>query len=163
VWRRAPGQASTRILAAALATAIVPAVGAGCERSAEASRALVAARQASWTRQLARIKAEHVGLKERFGREITSPVGTTNPSALRARATLDGLGQSIADVEIQMRQVGGRVEAAIARGGDEAEKALDDESARMNGHLQALVADLAAVSRQMNGFGNGDRTSKGNE
>jgi hypothetical protein len=137
---------------------------AGCQHDVERLRLELTARQASWDRQLGTIKAEHASLKERFGREIgNTGVAATNPAALRARATIDGLRQSIADVEIQARQVGPRLEEATTHGSDAAEKLLEQESARMNGTFQALVADLAATTQQVNDFGNQRNTGNANE
>src|SRR5262245_24744623 len=87
---------------------------ASCQRDVEQFRAELATRQASWNSRLATIRTEQEGLKERFGRGIGAPNGSraSSSAGLRTRATIDGLGQSITDVEIQMRQVGPRLDQA---------------------------------------------------
>jgi hypothetical protein len=42
------------------------------------------------------------------------------------------------DVDIQVRQIGQRIEEAIGAGGDAGRQMLEEESARIGGYLQAM-------------------------
>lgn len=122
------------------------AVTAGCERDGGAIRAALASRQAEWQREIQSLKAQQSALSERY-------VPGSSTAALRVHAAIDGVAQSIADVEAQARQISPRVEVAIGRGGEAGEKALDEESARMRDYLQALATDVASAGRQLDELG----------
>jgi hypothetical protein len=138
-------------------------LAAGCERDGESLRAQLSAHQASWERQLSTIKPQHAALKQRFERKTAAPGGPEgmSPAARRLRAVLDGNAQSLVDVEIQIRQVGPRLEEALRRGGDEAQKVLEGDSGRMNEYLQALVADIGVLGRGLDDFGNAQHGNNG--
>jgi hypothetical protein len=151
---------STWILRVVAAAALLSA--AGCERDIESVRAELAVRQAVWQRELGTIRAQRGALAERLARQPRAVASAKEaPAITRMRATLDGLAQSLVDVEIQMRQVVSRLENAPRHGGDDLQKALDEDSARMAAYLQALTGNLAAASRALDDFGR--TTSPGTE
>lgn len=133
--------------AAILGILIALGSAAGCERSAEASRALAAERRASWSRELGGIKEQHAALVARLGQRGTDP--NCSPATRRTRAVLDGLRQSITDVESQFAQAEPRMEQVLRRGGDVGQRSLDDESARARSYLQALGEQLVATAQQI--------------
>ena len=143
---------TTWALRVVAATALLSA--AGCERDIDSVRAELAAKQAVWQRELGTIKAQRGALAERLARQ---PMATASakeaPAITRMRATLDGLAQSLVDVEIQMRQLSSRLENAPRRGGDALQKALDEDSARMTDYFQALAGNVAAAGRALDDFG----------
>jgi hypothetical protein len=141
---------STQVLTATLGVAISLAWAAGCDRSAEASRAVVAARRASWAREIGGMREQQAALAARLSEQGTG--SNAGPAALRTRAVLDGARQSIADVERQLAQADGRMEQAIRRGGEAGQHSIDDESANARGYLTALGEQLAAAARQLDGF-----------
>jgi hypothetical protein len=130
------------------------ALAVGCERSAEASRALVAERRASWSRELAGIKEQQSALATRLGG------AGQGPAAQRTRAVLDGARQSITDVENQLAQAQQRMEQAIRRGGEDGRRAIDDESARARDYLQALGEQLVAAAQQLEEFSRSEDETK---
>jgi hypothetical protein len=121
---------------------------ASCQRDEDTIREALSAREASWKSNVDTLKAE----KEAFRRRLSGAAGA-GPARVRVGATIDGLGQSIADVEAQMRQVRPRVERTLTRGGDAAQKVLDDETGRMNEYLQHLATDLTAAGRELDALG----------
>jgi hypothetical protein len=126
----------------------------GCQQSAEVARAQIAERRASWAREIAGIKEQNAALLARLGgRGVGSGASA---AAVRMRATLDGGRQSIADVENQLAQAATRMEEATRRGGRAAEQAIEEESVRVRGYLQALGEQLGATARQLDEFGNQD-------
>lgn len=147
VWRGAPETGSVRPLAVALVATIAFGSAIGCERSADASRALVAERRAAWAREIAGIREQQAALASRMG---SSGAGTgDSPAVRRTRAVLDGARQSIADVENQLTQASTRMEHEIRRGGEAGRQAIDDESARARGYLQSLGDQLGAAAQQV--------------
>jgi len=116
------------------------------------TRAALKARETEWTRELAALQSDQVQLRARFD---ALPVAATDrgvtASAVRRRAAavLDGSRQSLVDIEMQMHQVGPRVEAALVRGGDAGKQALDEESARMESHFQAMRQGLEATQLEV--------------
>lgn len=146
----------TQVAAAVLAVVVV--VGAGCERSAEASRAVVAERRASWSREIAGIKQQQAALAARLGPQRTG--AASGPATLRTRAVLDGARQSITDVESQLAQAEARMELAIRRGGEAGQHAIDDESVKARGYLQALGEQLAAAARQVDDLSRNEDEAK---
>lgn len=152
-----------RIHAVFIGVVFVTGLAAGCERDGESLRAQLAARQASWEQQIGAIKAQHAALKERFERKIAAANApeATSPAAMRMRVVVDGTRQSLVDVEMQMRQVGPRLEEEIRRGGDAAEKLLEAETGRMNDYLQGMAADIGALGRGLDDFGNAERSNNG--
>lgn len=137
---------------------------AGCERDVETVRAELAAKQASWQRGIEAFKAQHAAIGERLARQpMAAAAGWNTPAVKRMRLTLDGFAQSLVDVEIQMRQVGSRVEQALGRGRDAAHKALDEDGERMNGYLQALADNLAATGRALDDLGKTETSRNENE
>jgi hypothetical protein len=142
------------LLGAALAVAV------GCSRDAESLRAELAAKQAVWQRELGAFKAQHTAMAERLARQKKAVAGTDAPPIVRMRATLNGVAQSLLDVEIQMRQAAARLDQALTRGGDAAQKALAEDIARMDGYVQALAGDMVATGRALDDF---DRASTGGE
>jgi hypothetical protein len=127
---------------------LLVALAASCERDADSVRAALAARQASWARQLEGIKAQHAALADRLQRQPASPANAS-PATLRMRARLEGARQSLTDVEIQRRQIDQQIEQALTQGGDAAEKALEEVSARMNGYFEGLTADVTAAGGEL--------------
>jgi hypothetical protein len=132
--------------------------GVGCERSAEASRAIVAERRASWGREIAGIKEAHAALAARLGGQGSGLSG--GPAALRTRAVLDGARQSIADVESQLAQAEARMEQAIRRGGEAGQRSIDEESAKARSYLQALAEQLGAATRQLEDLSRNEAETK---
>jgi hypothetical protein len=132
--------------AAALGVLIALAIAVGgCERSAEVSRAVLAQRRDSWSRELAGLREQHAALAARIDDRAGAARG---PEVIRTRAVLEGSRQSIVDVENQLQQTETRLEEAIRRG-DSAEKAIDQESALARGYLQGLGEQLGAAARQV--------------
>ena len=93
------------------------------------------------------LKSQNTALRSRLDGQPPSV------AARRARATLAGTGQALVDVDIQIRQVGPQVERAIKAGGDQAGKALEEESTRVNGYLQALAVNVTAASKELDEIG----------
>jgi len=71
---------------------------------------------------------------------------------MRARAVVDGTRQSITDVESQLAQAEGRMEQAVRRGGDAGERAIEEESVKARGYLQALGEELVEATQQLDQF-----------
>jgi hypothetical protein len=128
----------------------------GCDWGAEASRALLAERRDSWTRELAGLKAQHAALAGRVDGRVASGA----PAERRTRAVLDGARQSIADVEGQLRQAETRAEEGIRRGGAAGEKSIEAESAQARRYLQALAQQLGAAARQVDRLAWGEGESR---
>jgi ABC-type transporter Mla subunit MlaD len=124
----------------------------GCKREADGIRDALGVREASWGRQLAALRAEHVALKSRVG-NAPAMAETLAPAQRRVRIACDGVGQSLSDVETQVRQVRPRVEQAVNVGADAAKKTLDEASNQMNGYFEALAADLVAANRELDSLG----------
>jgi hypothetical protein len=139
---------SIRSVAGILSIAAL-ASAAGCQRDVDTVRAELTEKQAVWQREIGTFKAQHAAIAERFARQPMAAPDKETPAVTRMRATLQGVAQSLIDVEMQSRQVGARVEQAVARGGDAAQKALDEDGARMNEYFQALAGDLAATGRAL--------------
>jgi hypothetical protein len=131
----------------------------GCKRDADGIRDALGIREASWTRQLAALRAEHVSLRSRVG-NAPATVETLAPAQRRVRIACDGVGQSLTDVETQVQQVRPRVEQAVSVGGDAARKALDEASSQMNGYFEALAADLVAANRELDDLGQNERAER---
>jgi hypothetical protein len=125
---------------------------AGCEKSAESSRAMFAQRQESWSRELAEIKSEQATLAGRLDERLAGQAERGTVAERRMRALLDSTRQSIADVEAQIRQAKGRVDQAARHGSQAARSAIDDESARARGYLQSLGEQLGATEQQLGQF-----------
>jgi hypothetical protein len=124
----------------------------GCQRSEDATRAALKARRAEWARDLGALRQEQAELRARFDGLPERPAEDgAQPSAVRRRvaAILDGSRQSLVDVEVHVRQVDTRVEAALARGGDVGKKALDEESTRIGGYFQTMRQGLEATQREV--------------
>ena len=119
----------------------------GCHGNADAIRAELAARRASWQRELGTLKSQQGGLRARLEGQLAG-----EGSQRSVRAAVGGIGQSLVDVETQMRQVDPRVEQAIERGED-ASKILEEECARMDGYLQALAAGVKSASDELDEWG----------
>jgi hypothetical protein len=134
-----------------LGLAIALASPAGCDRSTEASRALIVERQASWTREIGAMRQQHAALAARIGQRETE--GGDGPAEQRTLAVLEGARQSIADVESQLAQATPRLEAAATGGGEAGQRAIDEESARARAYLQALGEQLRTAGRQIDDFG----------
>jgi hypothetical protein len=135
----------------------------GCQRDAETARALLRTQQASWERGLGSLKEQQAALKERFERQPPPPAtapGDVSPTAMRMRAILDGGRQSLVDIESQIRQVPDRLEPAMGRGPEVAEKALEQESARINDYLKSMSDQLALAGRELDGYGKSGAASK---
>jgi hypothetical protein len=126
----------------------------GCQSNGDAVRAELVAQQGSWGRELAALKVKHGALKQRFNDLISTPGALTgaSPMETRMRVTLDGAGQSLVDVEGQVRQVGPRVEEAIGKGREAGERALASERGRLTAELQALSADLTTAGKELDEF-----------
>ena len=139
--------------------AIVLAWVAGCERGGEASRAVLAERRASWAREIAGLKSQHEVLAARLEGRPGAGAGASAADR-RMRAVLDGTRQSIADVESQFAQAGGRVDQAIGRGSQAGERALEEESSRARSYLQKLGEQLGAVARQVDEHARTDDEAK---
>ena len=134
-----------------IATIAVLASAAGCQRDVDTVRAELTAKQAVWQRQIGTLKAQHAAIAERFARQPMAAAAPDKetPAVTRMRATLQGVAQALIDVEMQSRQVGARVDQAVARGGDAAQKALDEDGVRMNEYFEALTGDVAATGRAL--------------
>jgi hypothetical protein len=122
-----------------------------CQGGADSVRASLAAQQSSWQREIGTLKNQRAALQARV-------LGQGIP-ARRAQTMLTGLGQSIADVEVQIRQAGPRVERAIDRNAD-ASKALEEEAGRIGSYLQGLSADLTSVARELDGPAQGQQKAR---
>jgi len=141
-----------RVLAAGLCVAIGVLSAGGCERSAESSRALIAARRASWAREIAGIKEQHAALEARLGGQAAGP--GAGPAEQRARAVLAGVRQSIDDVETQLAQAETRMQRAVGESGESGERAIDEESVKARSYLQALSDGIAAAAQQLEQMSN---------
>jgi hypothetical protein len=152
---RRPSEFLPNTVTAFLAIVACLATMSGCQGGSDSIRATLAAQEASWQRDMRALKAQHAALRERFERQAA-----VAPGGSRVRTTLKGLGQSLVDVEIQMREAGPRVEQALGRGGDEATKLLDQENLQINGYLQALAANLTSAGQQLDEFGRNERNER---
>ena len=155
---RPPSAAATAVCFSA-ALALLVQFAAGCERHADASRALLAERRASWGREIAALKSQHAALLAR-SEGLSGLHAAAGPSQQRMHVVLDGARQSIADVEIQLAQVESRVEPAIRRGGQASEQAINDESARARSYLQGLGEQLSSAARQLDVLASSDDEAK---
>ena len=118
----------------------------GCQRDAESIKAALAARRATWDRELGSIKARKAAVDERLGRKAAA-MKPGSPAVERIRAMLDGARQSLIDVEMQENQIGPNL--VKLRSGEEAEKALEQESQRMSEYLVQLTAGIGAAGRAL--------------
>jgi len=134
-----------RVAGAVLAAALI--AGTGCERNTEAARALIAERRASWAREIAGIKEQHAALAARLGARGAGAID--RPADQRMHAVLDGARQSIVDVESQLSQAQTRMEQAIRRGGEAGQRAIDEESVKARGYMQALGEQLVTAAKQL--------------
>jgi hypothetical protein len=128
-----------------LAAALI--AGSGCERNTEASRALIGERRASWAREIAGIKEQHAALAARLGGRGAGATG--RPAEQRMQAVLDGARQSIVDVESQLSQAQTRMEQAVRHGGEAGRRAIDEESVKARGYMQALGEQLVTAAQQL--------------
>jgi chromosome segregation ATPase len=137
-------------LAAGTLGAIVcfAALATGCQRNGDAVRMALDARQTSWQRQMASLREQYSALNERLDHQPAA-MFSSSAAQKRLRATVGGIGQSLVDVDVQMRQIAPQVEGAIAYGKDEADRALEDATARMNDYLQSLSAGLASAGKEL--------------
>ena len=127
----------------------------GCQNNADAIRASLSVRETGWRHQLDALESGHAALEARL------PAGAgADPELQRVRATVGGMGQSLVDVEGQLRQIGPLLDKAIARGGDEGGKALEAETAKMDGYLESLAGDLTAAGHEIDGLGQGAASTK---
>jgi hypothetical protein len=137
-------------------------VGGGCQTEAEATRALARARQDEWTRQMKALGTQEAALRERFGRlpalaADAQARGRARAGRLRAEALLAGSRQSLADLEISVRQAAGRIEAAAAvegrgqgrEGGEGASAVLEREHERVQGVLKMLGEQLGSAEQEI--------------
>jgi hypothetical protein len=121
-------------------------LGGGCRNNADTARMALAARQASWDRELALLRAQQAALRDRLGRQASAGAERS------VRAALDGVGQSLVDVENQMQQMEPRLEQVIDHGGDTNER-VEQDCALMDGYLQALAANLTSAGTQVDEAG----------
>jgi hypothetical protein len=127
-----------------------------CDREGDGVRAAATEREASWSRRLIVLKAERSALLER-ARPVIGAAQPQSAGVQRLRAVVDGSGQSLVDVEMQVKQVRARVELALADGTAAGQRTLDEASVQMNGYLDALAADLSATERQVTDNAGKDR------
>jgi hypothetical protein len=124
----------------------------GCQTEAEATRAMVRARQDGWTRQVKALSAQEAGLRERLGRlpapKLDAPAERLAPR-LRAEGMLGASQQSLADLQISIRQAAGRIEAAAGQGTEGQAAVLDRESARVERILAMLSEQLASTEKDI--------------
>ena len=134
-------------------------VGVGsCERGAEVSQALIAQRRAAWAREISGIREQHAALTGRLGQEGTSL--NPAPAQARMRTVLDGARQSITDVENELAQCVARMEHGSQGSGEAAQRAVEVETAKARGYLQALVAQLDSAATQVDGLTRGTGEAK---
>jgi hypothetical protein len=137
------------LIAAALVAGLACAVG--CERTSEASRAALAERRESWSREIGGCNGQYAALEAR----LAGGAGTASRGGVaerRVRAVLEGTRQSIADVEIQLGQAAGRAEQAISRGREEGERAIETEGVNARASLQALNEQIGRTARQVDDY-----------
>jgi hypothetical protein len=130
----------------------------GCERSPQAARAVIAERRAGWTREIGGMKEQLAALVARAdGHHEGAPGG---PAEQRTRVVLAAAQQSIGDVERQLAQAAERTDQSVRLGGEAAQRAIDDESARSRGYLQALGQVLGSAGRQLDGLARSENGTK---
>jgi uncharacterized protein involved in exopolysaccharide biosynthesis len=138
----------------------------GCQRDADSMRAQLAQEQGTWARELDALRARQDVLEQRFRSQPTAvpsvPGGVSAPH-VRVRAILDGSRQSLADVDLQIRQAGSRLEPALSRGGEAADKAIADERERIAGLLRRLSEQLVTVSGELDDVGKRGETKRAEE
>ena len=127
----------------------------GCERDADWFRGLLKDKQAGWERQLGTLRAQQAAFHDRFARQPQpqSAPGTISAPYVRVHAILDGNRQSLSDIAVQIRELPRRLEAVIAKGGDAAEQAIEQEGARMDGHLRVVANQFTSIERELGGLG----------
>ena len=146
------GFSAYRLLLGLIAVAFFSGVAPleGCQRGEEAIRTALAERETIWTREISTLEAQRTALKQRCDGYRGPPDSTNSP--FRVRASLDGVGQSIIDVDGQMRQIRPRIEQAIGKGADAAQKALDLENVQMDEYFRAVRADLSSAGKELDSF-----------
>jgi hypothetical protein len=136
----------------------------GCQRDGEAVHVLLKARQGDWARQVDMLRRQQIEMRARFDR-LPAAAGNSRaagPASQRlVEAALDGNRQALADVDVQIQQVGDRVEAALVSGGDAGMKVLDEESARIGGYLRTMWEQAPAAERELASLGRGERRAAG--
>jgi hypothetical protein len=126
-----------------------------CERDPDSLRAQLTAKQASWEGRISSLRALQTTMQERFERQprpAVAAAGGVSAPHQRVRAILDGSRQSLADIHLQIRDVGSRLEPDLVRGGDAADKALETETARIGTLLQQMSGQLASVGQELDGL-----------
>jgi hypothetical protein len=124
---------------------------AGCQADRDGINAALSAREADWQRNVGSLRGQQVALTRRFeGRPTSAPDAVAAGQQLRV--VLAGAAQSLNDVEIHARQVRPFVEEALSRGGDEAERALESETARMNRYFQVLSETMGSAAQTLDDF-----------
>jgi hypothetical protein len=134
---------------------LIVAFVASCERDPESLRSQLTAKQAAWERQVSSLRALQSSMQERFERQpppAVALVGGVSAPHQRVRAILDGSRQSLADLHLQIRQAGSRLEPEITRGGEASEHALDAEATRIGALLQQLSGQLTSVAQELEGL-----------
>jgi hypothetical protein len=127
------------------------AVAVGCQADRDGINAALSAREADWQRNANSLRGQQVALTRRFAAQLKAAPDRVDAGE-QLRVVLAGAAQSLTDVEIQARQVRPRIEEVLSRSGDEAEKALERETARMSAYFEALSGDIASAARALDAF-----------
>ena len=138
----------------------------GCQTDSETTHSLVKARQEEWTRQIRAVGADELALRQRHAAlpSVTGgPAGRmgtvqgagaaveTRGIALRlhAEALLAGARQSLSGLELQVKQMVERIEAAAAGDPRKAEALLEGEQARLREVLRMLHEQLGTAEQEI--------------
>jgi uncharacterized membrane protein YccC len=118
---------------------------AGCQSDRDLINAALSAHEADWHRNVSSLRDQQVALSRRF--EVQrNPAPETGQ---QLRVALAGAAQSLNDVEIHARQVRPFIDEAFSRGGDEAARALESETARMNRYFQVLSETMGSAAQTL--------------
>ena len=138
----------------ALCAIIVSPVGA-CVRPDEEARQVLGRQESEWRRQVQDLRSKDVSLASRLKVVSIRAAGGSaeaNLTARRLRAVLNGVDQSLADIDLQLRQTEGRLDGALKAGGNNALQAIDAEDKRMGALVRTMNEHLENLVRQMDGL-----------
>jgi hypothetical protein len=121
----------------------------GCDRTAELEAALDGHR-ADWARGIAALRMRHSATMGQFNSHPTPPTDSGSYARhARARAIVLGTNQSLSDLDNAAIQAAQRVEAAIRRDTEAAERALEEGNANIRRAIARMAERSATTERQI--------------
>jgi hypothetical protein len=124
-------------------------VALGCDRT-EAARAALKERDADWASRLGQLRTRQAELAARRPDPGHQPADIrTQARLLRAQASIEGIRQTLADLDSRRRESVTTVESALAAGAEDPERVLDQASTQMNELLALGAEELASAEREL--------------